>query len=288
MSRRCLMPVAGRGSRLRPITNVVPKEMLPVGTRPMLQWAITEALEGGFDELGFVVRDGKPLLERYLEEEGWRAGLLPELAAAAGDVRTTIFRQERPSGVVDAVLTAADWLAEGPAAVVLPDNVRLAGPPPLSSAAAGRARGLGGLAACHRVGPEGSAYYGDVGRIELEELVPGGRPPRVRWLQERGRGVAFEAPPEGAWRLLPRWVVTTAWLEEALLVSREARNRGREPDDVDVHRRLIDRGSLSALPWEGLMADAGSPRGYLHAQHLLYEAARAGDEEPELLRIDGR
>ena len=137
MSPRCLMPVAGRGTRLRPITISVPKEMLPVGTRPILQWAITEALEGGFTELGFVIRDGKPLLERYLEEERWRQGLLPALSDAAGKAEVTIFRQDRPWGVVDAVLTATDWLADGPTAVLLPDNVRLSGPPPLSGASLG-------------------------------------------------------------------------------------------------------------------------------------------------------
>lgn len=288
MSPRCLMPVAGRGTRLRPITISVPKEMLPVGTRPMLQWAITEALEGGFTELGFVIRDGKPLLERYLEEEGWRQGLLPALTDAAGRAGVQIFRQDRPRGVVDAVLTASDWLADGPSAVLLPDNVRLAGSPPLSSASLGRAPKTGGLVACHRVGPERSAYYGDVGRIELEELVPAGRLPRVRWIQERGEGAVFETPPEGAWRLLPRWVVTGAWLEEALRVSRKARRDAREADDVDVHRRLVERGSLSALPWEGVMADAGSPRGFLHAQHLLHEAARAGEGEPDLLQVERR
>ena len=288
MSQRCLMPVAGRGTRLRPITVSVPKEMLPVGTRPMLQWAITEALEGGFTELGFVIRDGKPLLERYLEEEGWRQGLLSALSDLAAKTEVTIFRQDRPRGVVDAVLTASDWLAGGPTAVFLPDNVRLAGPPPLSSASLGRAPEAGALVACHRVGPERSAYYGDVGRIELEELVPAERHPRVRWIQKRGEGAGFETPPEGVWRLLPRWVVTPAWLEEALRVSREARRDGREADDVDVHRRLVERSSLSALPWEGVMADAGNPRGFLHAQHLLHEAARAGEEEPGLLQVEGR
>ncbi|MGH7564630.1 MAG: sugar phosphate nucleotidyltransferase [Gemmatimonadota bacterium] len=290
MSGRCLIPAAGRGTRLRPITRTVPKELLPIGTRPMIQWTITEALEGGFDELGFVTREAKPLLTSYLTVGGWREGLRPELAAAAESAEIRIFRQQEPRGVVDAVLTASDWLRSGPpVAVLLPDNVRLAGPVPLPASLLDRAR-AGSVAACHRIGPELERYFGDVGRAVLEDLVPAGRIPRVVALQPRGDG-SFGAPPEGAWRLLPRYVVTGEWLDEARRVTRDARARDREADDVEVHRRLVERGALAAMPWEGTIVDAGHPAGYLYAQHVLHEAERetaaTEGDEPPLLQIGG-
>ncbi|MGH7550099.1 MAG: sugar phosphate nucleotidyltransferase [Gemmatimonadota bacterium] len=291
MSRRCLIPAAGRGTRLRPITRTVPKELLPIGTRPMIQWAITEALEGGFDELGLVTRETKPLLTSYLTGDGWREGLRPELAAAAESVVIRIFLQEEPRGVVDAVLTASDWLREGsPMALLLPDNVRLAGSVPLTASLLDRAQAAGPVAACHRVGPELERYFGDVGRAVLEDLVPAGRAPRVVALEPRGKG-SFEAPAEGAWRLLPRYVVTGEWLEEARRVARDARAQNREADDVEVHRRLVERGALGAIPWEGTIVDAGHPAGYLYAQHVLHEAERESrareDDGPPLLQIGG-
>lgn len=289
MIARCLIPAAGRGSRLRPVTSTVPKELLAIGTRPMIQWTITEALEGGFVELGFVTSDAKPLLTSYLVGRGWREGLRPEVAAVAESANVRIFRQGEPRGVVDAVLSASDWLEEGaPVAVLLPDNVRLAGPAPLTAGLLESARLTGPMAACHRVGPERERYFGNVGRASLEELVPADRTPRVVDLQPRGAG-PFEAPPEGAWRLLPRYVVTADWLEEARRVAREARVLDVEADDVRVHRRLVGRGALTAVPWEGTMVDAGHPAGYLYAQHLLHEAEResgsGGGQEPPLLQI---
>jgi len=279
MSARCLIPAAGLGRRLRPVTRSVPKELLPVGTRPMLQWCLTEALEGGFDEIGIVISDAKPALEAYVREERWKDGLLPALAGAARVARICLFRQDPPTGVVGAVLAAGAWTEEGPFAVLLPDNVRIAGPPPMTAATVVEAGRQGvTLAACHRVGPETRHYFSDVGRVELDELAPAGSGSRVRGLQERGRSGPFRAAPEGSWRLLPRYAVTAPWVEEGRRVAGEAAIAGVESDDVLVHRRLVERGLLRAIPWQGTIADAGHPAGYLWAAHLLHEAG-AGERD---------
>jgi hypothetical protein len=270
---RCVIPAAGLGTRLRPVTRFVPKELLPIGTRPMLQWCLTEAIEGGFEEIGVVLSEAKPALETYLVEGGWRDGLLPDLEARAGAVRVTTFRQAAPSGVVGAVLAADEWIEDGAVAVLLPDNVRIAGPPPITAGHLADAAGREVvLAACHRVGPESRHFFADVGGIELDELAPAGAGARVRELQKRGNRGAFRAPAEGGWRLLPRYTATVPWVEEARREAREAALAGREADDVAVHRRLVERRLLRALPWKGTIVDAGNPAGYLWAAHLLHEA----------------
>lgn len=273
MKARCLIPAAGLGTRMRPVTRVVPKELLPIGTRPMLQWCLTEALEGGFEEIGVVVSDAKPLLERYVREGCWRDGLLPALEEKSRETRVTTFRQEAPTGVVGAVLAAGSWLEEGPVAVFLPDNVRIAGPPPLTAALLADAERRGVvLAACHRVGPESRHFFSDVGRVEIDDLAPAGAGWRVLDLQERGGPSTFRAPPEGGWRLMPRYTVTSPWLEEGRRVAGEAALSGAEADDVLVHRRLVERKLLRAIPWKGTAVDAGNPAGYLWAAHLLHES----------------
>jgi UTP--glucose-1-phosphate uridylyltransferase len=273
MSARCLIPAAGLGTRLRPVTRSVPKELLPIGTRPMLQWCLTEALEGGFDEIGIVVSAAKPALEAYVREERWKEGLLPALDDAARGARLTVFVQDPPTGVVGAVLAAGVWAEESPFAVLLPDNVRIAGPPPMTAAIVAEAGRQGVVvAACHRVGPETRHYFSDVGRVELDALAPAGAGARVLDLQERGGPGPFRAAPEGSWRLLPRYAVTEDWLEEGRRALAEAALAGIESDDVVVHRRLAARGLLRAIPWRGTIADAGHPAGYLWAAHLLHEA----------------
>jgi hypothetical protein len=71
---------------------------------------------------------------------------------------------------------------------------------------------------------------------------------------------------------MPRYTVTAPWLEEARRVAGEAALTGREADDVQVHRRLVERKLLRAVPWTGTVVDAGNPAGYLWAAHLLHEA----------------
>ena len=239
----------------------------------MLQWCLTEALEGGFDEIGIVVSGAKPALEAYVREDRWKEGLLPALETAAREARIRVFRQDPPLGVVGAVLASGGWMEEGPFAVILPDNVRIAGPPPMTAATVAEAgrRGVT-LAACHRVGPETRHYFSDVGRVELDDLAPAGAGSRVLDLQERGGPGPFRAAPEGSWRLLPRYAVTAPWIEEGRRVVAEAALAGVESDDVLVHRRLAERGLLRAIPWQGTIVDAGHPAGYLWAAHLLHEA----------------
>ncbi|MDX1623151.1 MAG: sugar phosphate nucleotidyltransferase [Gemmatimonadota bacterium] len=278
---RCLIPAAGLGTRMRPASRTIPKELLPIGTRPMIQWCVTEALEAGFERVGVVVRDDKPLLAAYLREGRWREGILEEVRERAEALEIDRFVQERPLGVVDAVLSAGAWVDDGGAfAVFLPDNVRISGSPPLTAEQmADAAEREVALAACHRVGTESARYFGNVGRVELADLVPAGRLPRVTALQQRGRG-AFRAPPEGAWRLMPRYVVTGRWVEIARRVAAEASLAGEEADDVAVHRRLVEEERLVAAPWEGTLVDAGNPSGYLYAHHLLHQAeARRRDAE---------
>ena len=278
----------GRGSRLRPVSTTIPKELLPVGTRPLFQWCLTEVLEGGFDDVGVVLSDEKPLLETYLREGRWREGILPAIRAAADELEITVFRQSHPHGVVDAILSADAWLDEDNVfAVFLPDNVRIGGGPTLTAGHMQRAAEDGRpVVVCHRVGSEAGHFFGNVGRTELDELVPAGVQPRVAALQERGAGF-FRAPAEGAWRLAPRYVVTAAWLSIARSVVEDSAAAGIEADDVEVHRRLAAMRMLDAAPWTGTLVDAGHPGGYLYAQHLLHEAGEREREAPEADDLPG-
>lgn len=255
---------------MRSVGGSVPKALLPVGSRPLLQWCLEEALEAGFREIAVVVRENQPRLAGYVREGGWREGLPRAAEARAAVTRVGTVIQAVPRGVVDAVLSARDWIEDGrPFAVYLPDNVRLDGPPPLTAdrlAAASR-RDLT-LVACHKVRPATSRWFGDVGRAELGVAEPGTGPVEVVRLQRRGSGT-FEAPAGGAWRIAPRYIVGRRWLEIAREVAVEAAAAGTETDDVAVHRRLVAEGRLFAVPWRGTMVDAGHPAGYLYAQRLL-------------------
>lgn len=134
-----VLPVAGRGTRLLPMTKSVPKELLPVYDKPVLQFAIQEALAAGARRLVFVTHASKPAIADYLRrdkdlmdvlEEDGKAKLVRALDAVAlgPDVEVVLVEQAEPLGLGHAVLMAADHAGDAPFGVILPDDVILGTP----------------------------------------------------------------------------------------------------------------------------------------------------------------
>ena len=138
--RTCVFPCAGFGTRFFPATKVIPKEMLPLVDKPILQYGIEEARDSGMDKLVVVTSKGKETifdhfdrtaeLERSLRERG-KDELLAEVDAVSRMVDLIAVRQKEALGLGHAVLTARDAVGNEPFAVVLPDDVILAEIPAL-------------------------------------------------------------------------------------------------------------------------------------------------------------
>ena len=116
--RKALIPAAGRGTRMRPVTWAVPKELLPVGTRPAIHRVVDEAAAAGLDRIGVVIGPGKELIRDYLETAR-RQGEFPGLAFE-------YLRQEEPKGLAEAISVSRSFTDGDPFALLLPDNVLLA------------------------------------------------------------------------------------------------------------------------------------------------------------------
>jgi len=112
--RQAVMPVAGRGTRLLPATRAVPKELLPVVDRPLLEFAVEEALAAGIEKIIFVTAKNKSAIEDHFD--GWVGsdGTRPKFATV---------RQESPKGLGDAILQAEEIVGNQPFAVLLPDDL---------------------------------------------------------------------------------------------------------------------------------------------------------------------
>ncbi|MBS2035934.1 NTP transferase domain-containing protein [bacterium] len=106
MVTTCIIPCAGLGTRLRPLTRVVAKELLPYGARPMIEHLWEEVWEAGCRRIIIVLRQGKEMVRQHLEAAGLRALYVEQL---------------HPNGLADALRTAAA-LVEGPTLVALPDQ----------------------------------------------------------------------------------------------------------------------------------------------------------------------
>jgi len=175
--RKAVFPVAGLGTRFLPATKAMPKEMLTVVDRPVLQHVVDEAREAGIEHFIFVTGRGKAVIEDHfdiayeLDDTLQKRGKLKEFEALKADLpaagATSFTRQQAPLGLGHAVWCAREIVGDEPFAVLLPDMITLAGKRGgkcLAQCLAAYDRHGGNVIAVEEVKPEETHQYGVVAK----------------------------------------------------------------------------------------------------------------------------
>jgi len=108
--KKAIIPAAGLGKRFRPITVCIPKEMLPIGNKPIIHYVIEEAIESGITDIAVITSKGKTIIEDYIDAMNF-------------DVNMCYIRQNVPKGLGDAILKANGFIDDEPFAVLLGDDI---------------------------------------------------------------------------------------------------------------------------------------------------------------------
>lgn len=259
--RTCVFPCAGFGTRFFPATKVIPKEMLPLVDKPILQYGIEEALGSGLDKLVIVSSKGKDAildhfdrtseLERSLRERG-KNDLLAEVDTVSRMADLISVRQKEALGLGHAVLQAKDAVGNHPFAVVLPDDVILADTPSLLQMRrvfedTGRP-----VIALMEVSAEETSRYG----VVAGEML-GHRRFRVRDMVEKPK-----VKPPSHYAIIGRYILPP---EIFPLLEKTERGAGGEIQLTDALRELVRTGDFYGYVFEGKRYDAGEKLGYLKA-----------------------
>ena len=256
-----VLPTAGRGTRLLPATAVVPKVLLPVGTVPMLHWAVAEAIQAGVEGLVLVVSPGGGLVRDYLDvvrRAGSTSGNSEMESLGRSLSRCELVWIEQPSalGVGDALIRCRAVTGADSFAVLMPDNWFDAGRPAIAQVHASFAEwGLDAIGLT-RVAHRDASRYGNVGGVELLRL--GGDCHRVLALQDKGTGSFPIRGRRAVLRGCARYVLRASFYEA--LSSTGPPERG-EWDDVPAFQELIRREGLIGHQIEGCHFDLGLPAG---------------------------
>lgn len=243
-----VIPCGGRGTRLHPITRWLPKEILPVGLRPILHWTLDEAADAGLLRAIIVTNPHKPLLE----------------AAARnyeGPLELEFVPQDHPRGLGDALLRARDHLAGSPFLALLPDNLFKGPNPTAAMVAAFRATGLATVLLAE-IAREEAGAKGATGRARIRSEQDGSI--RVTEVADKGTGRFDTAGEAAAVTPIGRMAFPGEILDEFEEVGRSL-PAGVELDDVPVLQRLARRNALAGVISRAEFFDVGVPEGYRDA-----------------------
>ena len=261
--RKAVFPVAGLGTRMLPATKVLPKEMLPVVDKPVIQYALEEAKASGIEEFIFVTGRGKSMLEDHFDRayelfdnlaQKQKNAVLEELESwlpAAGAVVYT--RQQQPLGLGHAVWCARHLVGNEPFAVGLVDDLILGGAPCFGELIAAHERTGGNVVATMEVPLDHTSRYGilatgriDGRLIEATAMVEKPRPER--------------APSRYA--VIGRYVLLPEVFEH---LERHERGAGGEIQLTDAMARMLGRHPFHGCAFTGKRYDCGDKLGYLEA-----------------------
>ncbi len=262
--RVAVFPVAGRGTRFLPATKASPKEMLPVVDKPLIQYAVEEAIEAGATRLVFVTGSSKraiedhfdsdPELERALEQAG-KTDLLDSVRDIVPDGVSCIYiRQGEPLGLGHAVLCAQPAVGNEPFFVHLADDLIHGDAACLKQMADYRVQHGGSVLGVQTVPRSQTGSYGIVDIGDADPATGG----RIRHMVEK-------PSPDDAPSTLA--VVGRYLLEPEIFgkLATTGRGAGGEIQLTDGIAALLEEQPVHAMPFSGRRFDCGSKLGYLQA-----------------------
>jgi len=261
--RKAIFPVGGLGTRFLPVTKALPKEMLPVVDKPLIQYAVEEARAAGIEEFIFVTGRGKSAIEDHFDhsyelrdtlmarDKKAELDALEDMLLDPGQV--AYIRQQEPLGLGHAVWCARHMVHGEPVAVISADDLVLSEVPCLKQVIDAYMEVGGNLAAVEDVPRDQTSRYGILDVVEDD-----GRLAKAQGLVEKP---APEAAPSTL-SIIGRYLLDPAVFAE---LGRPETGAGGELQLTDAMARTIGRMPVHGLRVDGKRFDCGSKAGFLEA-----------------------
>ncbi|HEV8281916.1 MAG TPA: UTP--glucose-1-phosphate uridylyltransferase GalU [Candidatus Limnocylindrales bacterium] len=278
--RKAVFPAAGWGTRFLPATKAQPKEMLPLVDKPIIQYAVEEAVAAGVEQVIIVTSSQKRAiedhfdlsyeLEHLLEEKG-DIEMLRQVRHISDLAQVAYVRQKEQLGLGHAVLMAKDLIGHEPFAVILPDDVVIGDRPCIGQLIHAYQQTHASVVAVMEVPHEDTSRYGVIASEPSNDPLDHGRLHKVSRLVEKPR--PSEAPSNLA--IIGRYVLTPKIFDK---LEQTKRGAGGEIQLTDAIQALMEEQQVFAYEFEGTRYDAGTTMGWLKASVEL------ALQKPELAR----
>ncbi|NWA28450.1 UTP--glucose-1-phosphate uridylyltransferase GalU [Pseudomonas gingeri] len=270
MIKKCLFPAAGYGTRFLPATKAMPKEMLPVVNKPLIQYGVEEALDAGLTEISIVTGRGKRALEDHFDisyelenqikgtdKEKYLVGIRKLL----DECSFSYTRQTEMKGLGHAILTGRPLIGDEPFAVVLADDlcVNLEGDGVLTQMVKLYKQYRCTIVAIQEVDPQETNKYGVIaGDLIGDDLY------RVRNMVEKPK--PEDAPSNLA--IIGRYILTP---DIFALIEQTEPGKGGEIQITDALMKQAQDGCVIAYKFKGQRFDCGGAEGYIEATNFCFE-----------------
>jgi UTP--glucose-1-phosphate uridylyltransferase len=261
---KAVFPVAGMGSRFLPATKATAKEMLPVVDKPLIQYAVEEAVAAGITDMVFITGRNKRAIEDHfdkayeleatLAEQGKKELLKMVQSVVPKNVNCIYIRQAEPLGLGHAVLCAQPVIQDEPFAVILADDLIDGEPPIVKQMVEVFSKYQTSILGVQDVPREHTKQYGIVSSSNLEKDI------------ERVHGIVEKPKPEAAPSTLAvvgRYILTPRIFHHLENIKPGA---GGEIQLTDGIAELLKEEQMLAYRFHGIRYDCGSKLGYLQAQ----------------------
>jgi UTP--glucose-1-phosphate uridylyltransferase len=283
--RKAVFPAAGWGTRFLPATKAQPKEMLPLVDRPVIQYAVEEAVAAGIEQVIIVTSSQKRAIEdhfdlnyelEHLLEERGEIERLRQIRHISDLAQIAYVRQKEQLGLGHAVLMAKELVGHEPFAVILSDDVVVGERPCIGQLIHAYHQTHGSVVAVMEVPPEEAGRYGVIGGTRVDGHD--GRLWKIDQVVEKP--APGEAPSNMA--IIGRYILTPKIFDK---LEQTQRGAGGEIQLTDAIEALMQEQPVHGYAFEGTRYDAGTPMGWLKASvELALARPDLGPEFADFLR----
>lgn len=270
MIKKCMFPAAGYGTRFLPATKAMPKEMLPIVSKPLIQYGVEEALEAGLKQIAMVTGRGKRALEDHFDisyeleqqiQDTDKERYLTGIRRLIDECTFSYTRQVQMKGLGHAILSGQSLIGDEPFAVVLADDlcINTEGEGVLTQMVRLYNQFRCSIVAIQEVPPEETHKYGIVAGEMLRDDIM-----RVSTMVEKPKPA--DAPSNLA--IIGRYILTPDIFE---IIQATEPGKGGEIQITDALMQQARNGLVLAYKFKGQRFDCGSAEGYMEATNFCYE-----------------
>lgn len=268
MINHCLFPAAGFGTRFLPITKSIPKEMLPIGTTPLMEYAVSEAMSAGITNMGIITNKHKKAIEDYFDYNYEvynqvrgtnKEQLLDNVFHITQNAKFSYTRQKEIKGLGDAILTGKNLVENQSTAVILADDlcVNEGGDSVLTQMVELYKKHQCCIVAVEEIDQKDSDKYGVIEGVEIENGVY-----QISNMVEKP--TPSDAPSNLA--IIGRYILTPNIFE---VIKDTKPGKGGEIQITDALLTLAKKGEVLAYKFSGKRFDCGSIEGFLEATNYF-------------------